>query len=118
MHRDSRKAQSWRSAEQSRTRFPTRALQQMKLIQPLVIVFAFSTIALSGCGTPKPATPEPPPPPAASEDLNLEGAAKFLSEDLAKQLGPGERTLVIDPLLDKTSGQQTGASSQMEQAIK
>lgn len=75
---------------------------------------AFVVVALllaTACAKPKPAAPAP-------DDLNLQSAAQLVAGDLARQLGPGERTLVIDPLLDRTSGQQTGVSAQVEQAIR
>src|SRR5439155_4045062 len=140
MHSASREDQSGRSVDQSRTRFSSQRVRQLtrrfqevfvqtavyqaprqasRSIYGIGIVLALSLGLLSGCGQPNPpAAPTPPPAPVAPEDLNLQGAIKFIAEDLARQLGPGERTLVIDPLLDRTSGQQTGASSQVEQAIK
>lgn len=81
---------------------------------PRVTLPAFIIVALllaTACAKPKPAAPAP-------DDVNLRSAAQFVAGDLARQLGPGDRTLVIDPLLDRTSGQQTGVSAQVEQAIQ
>jgi outer membrane protein OmpA-like peptidoglycan-associated protein len=75
------------------------------------VTVALSLAIASACAKPKPATPAP-------DDLNLQGAAQFVAGDLARQLSPGERTLVIDPLIDRTSGQQTGVSAQVEEAIR
>jgi len=59
------------------------------------------------------------PPVTMAEDPGLEDAARFLATDLARQLSPwtGERSLAIDPLLDRGTGQQTGASRRLEQAL-
>ena len=53
----------------------------------------------------------------APADLDLKGAAQQLAADLAQQVGSGggTRTLVIDPLLDRATGQQTGASARFQQ---
>ena len=47
--------------------------------------------------------------PAPAADLDLQGAARQLAADLAQQVGTGggARTVVIDPLLDRATGQQT-----------
>jgi outer membrane protein OmpA-like peptidoglycan-associated protein len=64
---------------------------------------------------PPPATPQPPP-----GELNLTGAVQSVANDLARQLGPaadGSRVVVIDPLLDGKTGQQTGASNKVQQQV-
>jgi outer membrane protein OmpA-like peptidoglycan-associated protein len=49
-------------------------------------------------------------------ELDLKGAASQIATDLGKQIGTGggARTVVIDPLLDKATGQQTGVSAGLE----
>jgi outer membrane protein OmpA-like peptidoglycan-associated protein len=65
----------------------------------------------SGC---KPATK-----PAPKGEPDLKAAAGQLATDLAKQIGSsgGAKTLVIDPLLDRATGQQTGASAKFQQEM-
>src|SRR5689334_8949233 len=57
--------------------------------------------------------------PAPTADLDLKAAANRLAADLAQQIGTasGGRTLVIDPLLDRATGQQTGASAKFQQEM-
>ena len=59
------------------------------------------------------------PPVTVPEDPDLEDAARFLATDLARQLSPwsGERNLAIDPILDRGTGQQTGVSRRLEEAL-
>jgi len=61
--------------------------------------------------------PKTRPVPAA--DLDLKGAANRLAADLAQQVGTsgGGKTLVIDPLLDRATGQQTGASAKFQEEM-
>ena len=60
----------------------------------------------------------PPPPPAPVGDIDLKGAAQQIATDLAKQITPGPaRGVVIDPVLDRNSGQQTGVSARVEAAL-
>jgi outer membrane protein OmpA-like peptidoglycan-associated protein len=63
--------------------------------------------------------PKPAPPPAPVGDLDLKGAVQQLATDIARQIGAGAaaRTLVIDPLLDRATGQQTGVSSAVEKEM-
>jgi len=51
--------------------------------------------------------------------LDLKGAAGQLAQDLATQLAAGgsNRTLVIDPVLDRATGQQTAISSRIEHEL-
>jgi outer membrane protein OmpA-like peptidoglycan-associated protein len=73
---------------------------------------AIAALALvSGC---KPATK-----PAPKGEPDLKAAASQLATDLAKQIGSsgGAKTLVIDPLLDRATGQQTGASAKFQQEM-
>jgi outer membrane protein OmpA-like peptidoglycan-associated protein len=58
--------------------------------------------------------------PAPTADLDLKGAANRLAADLAQQIGTtgsGSRTVVIDPLLDRATGQQTGASAKFQEEM-
>jgi outer membrane protein OmpA-like peptidoglycan-associated protein len=67
------------------------------------IICVTATLGLSGC-FPAPAAPAP--------DQDLAHAAQHVTDDLLHQLGPeamASRTLVIDPLLDGRTGQQTKA---------
>lgn len=80
---------------------------------PFVVLFValLAAAVLTGC-----ASAPPPPAPAPVGDLDLAGAAKQLAADLAQQVGSdaGERRLVLDPVLDRATGQQTVLSSQLE----
>jgi outer membrane protein OmpA-like peptidoglycan-associated protein len=62
---------------------------------------------------------QPKTRPAPAADLVLKGAANRLAADLAQQIGTsgGGRTLVIDPLLDRATGQQTGASAKFQEEM-
>jgi outer membrane protein OmpA-like peptidoglycan-associated protein len=68
-----------------------------------------STMLVVSCAKPTPA-----PQPAG--DLDLTAATKQVAADLAQQIGSGTgaRTMVVDPILDKATGQQTGASAKVE----
>lgn len=74
------------------------------------VIVALTALTLWSC------TPEPPVAPV---DPDLYAAVAYLAEDLAVQISPrSEATvLVIDPILDRTTGQQTGASIRLEQAL-
>ncbi|MGQ0647299.1 MAG: OmpA family protein [Gemmatimonadaceae bacterium] len=76
-----------------------------------VLVYVATAIGGTGCGK-----PAPPPAPAPVGELDLKGAAQQIAADLAQQIGTGgtSRTIVIDPLLDRATGQQTGASASLE----
>jgi len=51
-------------------------------------------------------------------DLNLVDATAALAVDLQRQMSPGlGRTIVIDPLLDARTGQQTMASTRVEREL-
>jgi outer membrane protein OmpA-like peptidoglycan-associated protein len=68
-------------------------------------------------GTPPPATPEPAPvPPAAFADVVARAGEQLLREAQAV-VGGGPRELVIDPLIDASTGQQTAGSVQMGQQL-
>jgi hypothetical protein len=57
-------------------------------------------------------TPAPQIVAAPFPDAVARGAGR-LFEDAAKRLGPEPRLLIIDPLIDASSGQQTVATSEM-----
>jgi outer membrane protein OmpA-like peptidoglycan-associated protein len=80
-------------------------------------VFAVVAAALFACTPPKPAPPPPEPVPVG--DLDIKGAAEQIAKDLAQQVSAATltRTLVIDPILDRATGQQTGVSSSFETAM-
>jgi outer membrane protein OmpA-like peptidoglycan-associated protein len=76
-----------------------------------VVLSLFGLFALISCG---------PPPPQAMPivgELDLAHALQTLALDLSRQLGPtaATRTLVIDPLLDGRTGQQTRGTQRVEQ---
>lgn len=75
-------------------------------------VALLTSLAASGCAsTAMPPVTAIPTPSAAVDDGTLTSAAARLAADLAQQLGPGrQRTLAVDPLLDRATGQQTAAS--------
>jgi outer membrane protein OmpA-like peptidoglycan-associated protein len=52
--------------------------------------------------------------------VDLPAAASFVAKDLAGQVGTAgrARNFVIDPLLDKATGQQTGVSGRVEQELR
>jgi|SoiMethySBSTD1v2_1073268.scaffolds.fasta_scaffold68189_5 outer membrane protein OmpA-like peptidoglycan-associated protein len=69
--------------------------------------------------TPAPEPAPPPPPPAPVGERDLKGAAVDIAKDLAQQIGQGSqtRTLVIDPLLERTTGQQTQTTERVEREL-
>jgi len=81
----------------------------------MTFVVLATTIAVA-CVPPKKTATETPAP---AGDLDLKGASEQVAKDLASQIGASAapRTLVIDPILDKASGQQTGASMRVEQEV-
>lgn len=76
----------------------------------LEVAFVTAALLIGGCKSPP---PPPPPPPVVTVDETLSGAINAVLLDMARQLGPlveTERSVVIDPLLDGRSGQQTRAT--------
>jgi outer membrane protein OmpA-like peptidoglycan-associated protein len=75
------------------------------------VAVVVGVVAIAG-----PTACQPKTRPAPAAELDLKGAARQLSADLAQQIGAGggARTLVIDPLLDRATGQQTGASARFQ----
>jgi hypothetical protein len=73
--------------------------------------FVFVVIAtVLGCSKP----PKPAPEPV--RDLDAKGAAQQIARDFETQLGVAAtaRTVVIDPIRDRASSQQTGVSVRLE----
>lgn len=58
-------------------------------------------------------------PAPASAALDAKGAAQQIARDFAQQLGASStaRTVVIDPIRDRASGQQTGVSVRLESEL-
>ena len=86
---------------------------------PLAVSFvAFLALAAGTYGCTKKA-PAIEPAAAPAGELDLKAAVEQIATDLAQQIGPGgqSRTVVIDPLLDRATGQQTGASAQLESEL-
>jgi hypothetical protein len=74
---------------------------------------AFAVVVIAtvlGCAKP------PTPAPAPARDLDAKGAAQQIARDFEKQLGAATtaRTVVIDPIRDRASSQQTGVSVRLE----
>jgi outer membrane protein OmpA-like peptidoglycan-associated protein len=86
---------------------------------------AYATVLLivAGCaGSPPPAPP--PPPTADTSERSFEEAVNLATDSLVAQMkrpGPSTREtgrgLVIDPMVDAASGQQTGATRLLEQRV-
>jgi outer membrane protein OmpA-like peptidoglycan-associated protein len=88
------------------------------------------SFAVTACvfGQDGPASAPPPPPPSAPPpapapvpgELDLAGAVKTVLGDLGQQIGPASgaaRTVVVDPLLDGKTGQQTNGSLRVHQLV-
>jgi outer membrane protein OmpA-like peptidoglycan-associated protein len=105
----------------------------MKLLRlsSLVTYVAAAALLVAGCAAPPPSpAPEPrvepaPPPPAAPAPVPapppapvpfadaVARAGERLLQDAQGALGTGPRELVIDPLIDASTGQQTNGTVQM-----
>ena len=89
--------------------------------------YAIALLIIAGCATPPP--PPPPPPPAATADTSersFEEAVQVATDGLMSQLqarsDPAAKTdakrgIVIDPMVDALSGQQTAATRLLEQRV-
>jgi outer membrane protein OmpA-like peptidoglycan-associated protein len=85
-----------------------RSNQRFWLTATMVAVWA-----LQACSAKTPVSA-----PAPSDDLDLEAAVTYVAGDIATQLAVTRvRTLAVDPMLDRTSGQQTAASLRAQQAL-
>ena len=83
-----------------------------KLARAVIATLLVSPVLVTGCA--KPAVVVLPP----ADDSSLSTAASYVASDLAKQLGPARsRRIVIDPLLDRSTGQQTGTSASVQQEV-
>ena len=70
--------------------------------------------ALAGCAS-APAPAPAPTPAAAPTDAALADAVQRMAADLASQLGAGAaRSVVVDPMIDKATGQQTELSQRVQ----
>ena len=88
--------------------------------------YAIALLIVAGCATPP---PPPPPPPAATADTSersFEEAVQVATDGLMSQLqarsDPAakpdvKRGVVIDPMVDSLSGQQTAATRLLEQRV-
>jgi outer membrane protein OmpA-like peptidoglycan-associated protein len=106
----------------------------MKNFAPATFARALSILALlaAGCATPPPSeapaappAPAPAPPPRAAAPAApaplvaapfadaVARAGERLLQDAQASLGSGPRELVIDPLIDASTGQQTNGTVQM-----
>jgi hypothetical protein len=91
-----------------------------------LLVYAGMLLSVVGCATPAPA---PAPTPAATSDTaerSFDEAVNVATDGLVAQLqqrpGPSTKTdakrgLVIDPMVDAASGQQTAATLLLEQRV-
>lgn len=89
----------------------TRAAQRARHIALLLLAIVIYPTA---CSKAKPAVA-----PKPVGELDIKGAAQQIATDLAQQIGAGgtARTLVIDPILDRATGQQTGVSARLEAEV-
>jgi outer membrane protein OmpA-like peptidoglycan-associated protein len=89
-------------------------------------VYAVALLIAVGCATPP---PPPPPPPAATADTSersFDEAVQVATDGLMSQLqarsdpsakSDAKRGVVIDPMVDAMSGQQTAATRLLEQRV-
>jgi outer membrane protein OmpA-like peptidoglycan-associated protein len=90
-----------------------RHVLSLRFAVALLLAGAFLHV---GCNKKIP-PPAPTPPPAG--ELDLAGATQQIARDLGQQVGAAAeaRTLVIDPMLDRATGQQTGVSLRVQEAL-
>ena len=98
---------------------------RMRLIRRLP-AYAIALLIVVGCATPP---PPPPPPPAATADTSersFDEAVQVATDGLMSQLQArsdpsakpdAKRGVVIDPMVDAMSGQQTVATRLLEQRV-
>jgi outer membrane protein OmpA-like peptidoglycan-associated protein len=89
-------------------------MQLKKWVPGVVLAVLVAGCAVVGCTQSPPNTT-----PTSGADLDLPAAIKQLASDLARQIrgGAGARTAVIDPIIDRATGQQTAASQRVEQEV-
>jgi hypothetical protein len=92
-----------------------------------LVVYASMLLVVAGCA--KPAPPPPAPAPIVTNDTSERGfeeAANVATDALVAQLqrAPGasaktdaKRGIVIDPMIDSSSGQQTATTQALEQRV-
>ena len=90
--------------------------------------YAIVLLIVAGCAAPTP-PPPPPPPPAATSDTSersFDEAVNVATDGLMSQLqqradpsatAEAKRGVMIDPMVDAASGQQTGATRLLEQLV-
>jgi outer membrane protein OmpA-like peptidoglycan-associated protein len=79
------------------------------------LVVALSVLAAACASTPPPKPVVAVKPP---DSTDLKGASAYVAQDLSTQLGQARaRRVVLDPLLDRASGQQTAASLRVQQEL-
>jgi outer membrane protein OmpA-like peptidoglycan-associated protein len=88
--------------------------RRIRIAQVVVLLALVSACAKK---VPPPEPPPPPPPPVGERDLS--GAVQDVAKDLGQQIGAASqpRTLVIDPLLDRSTGQQTLTTRRLEKEL-
>src|SRR5436190_4846950 len=91
-------------------------------ISSTIVLLLTACVSVGSCGKQVPApapAPAPQAAPAPVGDLDLKAAAQQIAGDLGRQIGPGSdmRTLVIDPMLDRATGQQTGVSLRLQNEL-
>lgn len=83
--------------------------------------YAAVLLIVAGCAEKTAPPPPPPPPPAATSDTSersFDEAVSVATDGLVAQLQKGpKRGVVIDPMVDASSGQQTGATRLLEQRV-
>jgi outer membrane protein OmpA-like peptidoglycan-associated protein len=82
---------------------------------------AYAAVLLIVAGCAEKTVPPPPPPPAATSDTSersFDEAVSVATDGLLAQLPKAPRRgVVIDPVVDAASGQQTGATRLLEQRV-
>jgi outer membrane protein OmpA-like peptidoglycan-associated protein len=107
----------WNSVRNGRPGLQGSLQRHLKAFSLLLLLVL--ALGLAGCAAPPP-PPPPPAPPPPRVDETVEGAVNGVLLDLVRQLGPqagAARTVVIDPLIDGRTGQQTGATRRAMQAL-
>ena len=89
--------------------------------------FAIVLLIAAGCATPAPAPPQPAPVPTSdTSERSFDEAVNVATDSLVGQLQKGSgssantearRGVVIDPMVDAASGQQTATTQLLEQRV-
>lgn len=89
---------------------PIRQTNTRRVARSIFLIAAAAAVA---CSSPPTPAPEPAGP------LSAKGAAEQIAKDFEKQLGASTttRTVAIDPIRDRASGQQTGVSVRLESEL-